>query len=339
MRQSDPPPNQSAQSARPPERAKSERPPEGEGEWRALLEGALGAVLEAGDEGVIVFDRTGRCRMMGRRVGELFGVEPQFFIGKLRPDVMGPLSRACDEPSAFLDALGADDSFEPPIVISEIDLVHPRPRKIVWTSFPILRQGAPAGRLQLVRDVTRERAAERALKQSQNRLEQLVPVDSLTGLPNARRFREELEREHGRSTRAWDSYGLIRLDVDGMQRMNDELGVPVGDVILERVGECLDKSRREYDLVARFEGDEFAVLLPGADRVAAQAVAERMVTAVSLRDFELADERRVTVSAGGCVWVPPSGETGEDILRRARGAVEDAKGAGRGRVVIDATSA
>ena len=68
-----------------------------------------------------------------------------------------------------------------------------------------------------MRDVTRERAAERSQRQLQNRLDQLVPVDSLTGLPNARRFREELEREHGRSSRAWDSYGILRVDVDGMQ--------------------------------------------------------------------------------------------------------------------------
>jgi len=322
-----------------PERPKSERPHADDGDWRALLEGATMALLEVADEGVLVFDRGGKCRMIERRVGELFGVDPPKLVGKQREEVMGALARACDEPDAFLDALGGGDPGEPSKVVGEIDLVRPRPRKVIWTSFPILRQGAAWGRLGVVRDVTRERAAERAQRQLQNRLEQLVPVDALTGLPNARRFREELDREHGRSARAWDTYGVIRVDVDGMRAINDELGVPIGDGVLERVSECLDACRREYDMVARFDGDEFAVLLPGADRLAAETVASRMIEAVAGRDFELADGRAVTACAGACIWMPPSGEAGGDILRRAGEALAEAKARGRGGLSIDAPQA
>jgi diguanylate cyclase (GGDEF)-like protein len=321
----------------PSERPKSERPIPDDSDWRALLEGTLVAVLEAADEGVFVFDRHGKCRMVGRRVADLFGVDPAKLVGRLREEVFGALGRSIEEPDAFLDAVGIDDLIDPARVVGEFDIVHPRPRRIVWTTFPIVRQGAAWGRLGLVRDVTRERAAERAQRQLQNRLEQLVPVDALTGLPNARRFREELEREHGRSSRAWDSYAIVRVDVDGMRAINDELGTPIGDTVIEHVSERLDACRREYDMVARYEGDEFVVLLPGADRVAAEAVASRMVKAVAAHDFELADSRRVTACAGGCVWVPPSGETGDDILRRAASALEDARGRGRNVVSIDTT--
>jgi diguanylate cyclase (GGDEF)-like protein len=327
-----------ASSERPKsERPRSDRPAIEDSDWRALLEGALVAVLEAADEGVFVFDRNGKCRMIGRRVADLFGIDPAKLVGKMRGEVLGAISRACDEPTAFLDAVSIDDLIEPARVVGEFDVVQPRPRKVIWTSFPIVRQGAAWGRLGLVRDVTRERAAERSTRQLQNRLEQLVPVDALTGLPNARRFREELEREHGRSSRAWDSYGIVRIDVDGMQAINDELGVPVGDSVLERVSECLNGCRREYDMVARHEADEFVALLPGADRLAVETVAQRMVNAVAQRDFDLADGRRLTVCAGACVWVPPSGENGEDILRRAGEALEDAKGKGRSGVSIDST--
>jgi diguanylate cyclase (GGDEF)-like protein len=325
----------------PSERPKTDRPrserPIPDDDWRALLEGALVAVLESADEGILVFDRGGKCRMIGRRVADLFGISPAEQVGRLREDVLAVLARACDEPDSFLEAVGDDDLIAPSRVVGEIDLASPRPRKIVWTWYPIVRQGAAWGRLGLVRDVTRERAAERAQRQLQNRLDQLVPVDSLTGLPNARRFTEELEREHGRSSRAWDSYGLLRVDVDDMRAINDELGVPIGDRVIERVSECLDQCRREYDMVARYDGDEFSVLLPGADRVAAEAVAARMVAAIAARDFELADSRKVTACAGGCVWMPPSGETGGDMLRRAEEALEDAKGRGRSSVFIDET--
>jgi diguanylate cyclase (GGDEF)-like protein len=305
-------------------------------EWGAFLEGAFLSVLEMADEGIIVFDRDGRCRMIGRRAGELFGIEPASHVGKPRADVLRAMAEACEEPESFLAHVGANDLLEPPKIAAEIDVRRPRPRTVLWTTIPIIREGAAWGRLGLVRDVTRERSAERAQKQLHARLSELTPVDALTGLLNMRRFREELEREHGRSTRAWDSYGVLRLDVDNMREMNDELGVPVGDSVLEQVAETLTACRREYDVVARYDGDEFVVLLPGADAVAAKAVAERMANAVYAHDFTIADGRRVTISVGGCVWVPPSGESGEDISRRAGAATKEARSSGAGLVRIDA---
>src|SRR5580704_2934169 len=112
------------------ERPKSERPLPDDSDWRALLEGTLVAVLEAADEGILVFDRVGKCRMIGRRVADLFGIDPAAHVGKHREEVLGILARSCDEPDTFLDAVGVDDLIEPSKVVGEIDLVHPRPRKI-----------------------------------------------------------------------------------------------------------------------------------------------------------------------------------------------------------------
>lgn len=305
-------------------------------EWGAFLEGAFLSVLETADEGIIVFDRDGRCRMIGRRAGELFGIEPASHVGKTRAQVLRAMAEACEEPEAFLELVGANDLLEPPKIAAEIDVRRPRPRTLLWTTVPIIREGAAWGRLGLVRDVTRERSAERAQRQLHARLQELTPIDALTGLLNLRRFKEELEREHGRSSRAWDSYAVLRLDVDNMRELNDDLGIPVGDSVLEQVADALNACRREYDVVARYEGDEFIVLLPGADALAAQTVAERMATAVHAHAFEIADGRRVSVSVGGCVWIPPSGETGEDISRRAGIAVVHARSHGAGHVRIDA---
>ena len=304
-------------------------------EWSSFLQSAFLTVLEAADEGLIVFDGDGRCRMIGRRAGELFGVEPAAYVGKERLAVLEAFSKACEEPDAFLHAAGAFAPLGLPTSVSDVDVRRPRPRTVLCKGIPISRDGKAPGRVVFVRDVTKERAAERSARQLQARIAELTPFDTVTGLLNQRRFREELEREHGRSTRAWDSYAILRVDVDGMSAINDEYGVPVGDQVLEQAASRVKKCLREYDLVSRYEEDEFAVLLPGADAVAARTVGERIHKSMTERPAQPGLPARVTVSIGGALWVPPSAETGEDILKRAVAALREARKLGPGRVFVD----
>jgi diguanylate cyclase (GGDEF)-like protein len=302
-------------------------------DWDNLMEGSLLAFLEAADEGAFVFDREALCRMIGRRVGELFGIDPGAHVGMSREDVVRAVSQRSDEPDAFLEAVGPWDLQEPPHVTAELDFVRPRPRRVVWTSFPVVREGSIVGRLVLVRDVTRERSAESAQKMLQARVDELS-ADALTGLLNPRRFRQEIEREHGRSARAWDSYAILRVDVDGMGELNADLGTAMGDSVLEAIAKCLRRSKREYDILARYEADDFVALLPGADAIAAKTVADRFVEAVKTDPFLSSGSS--SISVGGSIWVPPSGESAEDIFRRAGEAMSKARAAGRGNVHIDA---
>jgi diguanylate cyclase (GGDEF)-like protein len=303
-------------------------------EWSHFLEAAFLSVLEAADEGLIVFDGEGRCCMIGRRAGELFGVEPSAHVGKGRAEVLEVFSRSCEEPQAFLQAVAADAPLGVPASAADVDVKRPRPRTVLCKGAPISREWRPPGRVVFVRDVTRERAAERSSRQLQARILELTPFDTLTGLLNQRRFREELDREHGRSTRAWDSYAVARIDVDGMGELNDEFGVPVGDQLLEEIAARLKKCLREYDILARLEDDEFAVLLPGADGIAVKAVGDRMTAAMAAEAF-LGPRRKVTLSIGGALWVPPSGETADDIVKRAGGALKEARKRGGGSVHVD----
>jgi diguanylate cyclase (GGDEF)-like protein len=304
-------------------------------EWSSFLQAAFLAVLESADEGLIVFDGDGRCRMIGRRAGELFGVEPAAYVGKIRSEVLDAFSRACEEPESFLQAVAAEAPLGVPGSAADVDVRRPRPRTVLCKGLPISREGRAPGRVVFVRDVTRERAAERSTRQLQARIAELTPFDTITGLLNQRRFREELDREHGRSTRAWDSYAVLRLDVDGMGAINDEFGVPVGDGVLEQIASRLKKCLREYDIVARLEDDEFAVLLPGADALAARTVGERVTKAMSDQGFHPGAQHKVTLSIGGALWMPPSGETSEDIVRRAGNALREARRHGGGRTHVE----
>src|SRR5205085_5285999 len=168
------------------------------------------------------------------------------------------------------------------------------------------------------------------------RLEQITAIDALTQLPNRRRFDEELEREHGRAARAWDSYAVLRLDVDEFPAIATELRIPRGDEVLEKIAERLREGRREYDLLARFKGDEFTLLIPGADAHGAQVVAERMATALSREPLDIgAEKRAITVSIGAAVWIPPSGENGGDVMDRAGRALAAAKAKGKNQLEIN----
>jgi len=247
------------------------------------------------------------------------------------------LSEACEEPGSFLSLAGGDDLADPPQLLGEVEIRMPR-RVLVWRSAPIKHDDDVVGRLVLLRDVTREVSAERARRHLVQRIEQLTPVDALTGLSNRRRFTEEHEREHGRAMRAWDSYAVMRLDVDDMTGINDNFGIPIGDLVLERVAELLRSGRRDYDVVARLANDEFAILLPGADAVAARAVAVRILATIDEAVAEDPDGPQLTMCIGVAVCVPPTGESATDVMRRAGEALRLARDRGRAEIQVDALS-
>ncbi len=219
-------------------------------------------------------------------------------------------------------------------MVDPIELLRPFPRTVVWTSVPLPVGGAGAqGRLNLIRDVTRERRAEAAGEELTRRLEMEATLDNLTGLANVKRFEEECLREHRRAQREWISYAVARLDVDGMGAINERLGRPAGDELLKRIGDELRSSRREYDVVARWRDDEFVLLLPRADLRALSRVLRRALNRVHAGARELVPG--VTLCVGAAIWTPPSAEGPADILRRAGAALAAARAKGTGKVEAD----
>src|SRR5262249_51761337 len=132
-------------------------------------------------------------------------------------------------------------------VADPIEITRPHPRTLVWTSVPISDTVGVVGRIDILRDVTRERRAEETSAQLSARLEAASTLDALTGLVNRRRFEEECQREHRRSQRAWAPYALARVDVDGMSFINEAHGREQGDALLAKVADELKVTRREYD--------------------------------------------------------------------------------------------
>lgn len=303
-------------------------------DWSKLFENTLLTLLQAGNEGLLVFDASDTCRLVGRRAGEFFALEPSQLVGRSRAEVLAQLSAACEEPEAFLSMANQPEDKEGAQTLGQVEVRNPR-RVLTWTSAPIGQEaGAPMGRLIMLHDVTREASAERARRHLLMRIEQLTPLDALTGLANRKRFIEEHEREHGRAMRAWDSYAIVRLDIDQMAQLNASYGLPVGDTVLERMAEMLRLGRREYDLVARWENDEFAILLPGADELAARSVAERIAGTLATATDQT-ETPAFTASMGVAVCTPPTGESASDVMRRCGEALDAARARGTSQVEFD----
>jgi len=114
------------------------------------------------------------------------------------------------------------------------------------------------------------------ITEARERIENLAQTDSLTGLFNPRMFNELWQREHSAAERSRGAYALLMIDMDKLKEINDAFGHEAGNSAITLVAQCLQRSIRTTDHAARFGGDEFAVLLPGASPEVAEAVIKRV---------------------------------------------------------------
>ena len=173
----------------------------------------------------------------------------------------------------------------------------------------------------------------RELEEVNRRLRRLSITDGLTELFNHRHVHELLHEEFERSKRSGEPLSVVMLDLDRFKQVNDTYGHPTGDVILYETARILKETAREIDMVGRYGGEEFIVILPGTDEDAAEQFAERARQAVVehvYRDEQT--EVRMTLS-GGVASYPGAGVDEPDVLiRKADEALYRAKSGGRNRI-------
>jgi two-component system, cell cycle response regulator len=171
----------------------------------------------------------------------------------------------------------------------------------------------------------------------ESRLQELATHDMLTGLLNRRAFGDASETELIRAARTGETVSFILLDLDCFKAINDQYGHSVGDQVLRLVAQILLEQMRPYDLVARWGGEEFLIMLPGVALLEARHVAERM--RIRLGDARLPLPNGQVVQFQSSLGVSSTSSLGapnllETLVQRADQALYQAKAAGRNQVCL-----
>jgi diguanylate cyclase (GGDEF)-like protein len=161
-------------------------------------------------------------------------------------------------------------------------------------------------------------------------LNKLAVLDGLTGIFNRRYFEHRILEEIERAGRYETALALVMLDIDGFKRLNDEFGHLLGDEVLRQLAGLLTQQLRKADVVCRYGGEEFAILLPEITGENAGSVADKLRRVIEAFPFP-GVPRPVTISAGVARF-PDNGSTRDDLVKAADEALYNAKQSGRNRI-------
>jgi diguanylate cyclase (GGDEF)-like protein len=177
--------------------------------------------------------------------------------------------------------------------------------------------------------------ANRELREALAREQLMARTDGLTGLNNRRYFLEMAAHEWVVAQRYGLPLAMMLFDIDRFKQINDTVGHQMGDEILKRVARAASERLRAADVLGRYGGEEFIVLLPGSTAREAAVVAERIREAIAADGIETRTGRVAATISVGLAEALPDPDTLEQLIRRADGALYGAKAKGRNCIVLD----
>ncbi|MFO0960984.1 MAG: diguanylate cyclase [Isosphaeraceae bacterium] len=193
-----------------------------------------------------------------------------------------------------------------------------------------LRKPADAEELRIRLEIAaRILAIHEDLARQNAALAEMATTDPLTGAKNRRRFHEDLNAHIELAARACLPLSLIMLDVDHFKSFNDTFGHPAGDVLLRDLARVLEANIRKHDIVCRYGGEEFAILLPSTDAEVSRTVAGRLRSGIESHGWP---HRSITASLG-VATLDPANPDGIRLVEDADKALYRSKALGRNRAV------
>ena len=187
----------------------------------------------------------------------------------------------------------------------------------------------------IIRDITKRKRAEEALRISQEQLRQFSIHDPLTGLYNRRELETSLFKEIQRSDRSSHPLSLLMLDIDFFKHVNDTYGHQAGDEVLQHLAKIVTATIRAGDTATRFGGEEFVVILPETGTTDAQKLAERIRKDIADSVVTTSSGNSITYKVSiGIATYPKHGTDQASLLAAADKALYRAKESGRDRVCV-----
>lgn len=275
------------------------------------------AALENMSHGLCMFDAEHRVIVHNRRYSDLWGYDENGVAAgtSLRDLIARAMKDRDADPDEAFDAFQAALATQGSAQIEHV-LADGRILAIAYSATP------SGGTVAVYADVTERRRAEA-------RLEFLARHDALTCLPNRTQFAEAVEQAFSSNDVSGAAIAVLCLDLDRFKAVNDTLGHPAGDALLCEVAGRLGETVGARGLVARFGGDEFAVLLKRTSRAAASALAERILAALSA-PYVLDGQQAVIGASVGIAIGPHDGADPETLIKHADLALYRGKADGKG---------
>lgn len=280
--------------------------------YRELVENASDIIFSCTADGTLVSMNRAGCRFLGRSPAEIVGIQWSRLIGS---------SPAAGLILAF-EQLGPRTTTN---LIAELNRTAGEARTFEFV-FSIDKSGTVPGLIRGVgRDVTES-------LQQKKELQTQAITDALTGCYNRRFFIERFEQELANCQRSGMPCSLLTVDMDDLKKINDTRGHAVGDEAIRAVATGLRKRTRRGDTVARFGGDEFAILLSGCPLATAVILAERILRTISSQT--ISSHEGLSVSIGIAAY-PEDGKTVSELQGAADQALYAAKRGGRNRFMVN----